>query len=219
MRAGSGLLPCLAVLTVAASANAATSDNVKLRFNAADRAAARVALPRLSDFGPGWTAGKITSDTSYGANDECGPQTTSSVLVETADASRDFEGPAGTLTAHVQLYETPRMVALDWQHQVLDNPDVASCVRRLVTKGLSRAEKLVSVTSLRLPGDLVDARAYRVVLDVKANGRTLRLALAYITGKRKRTEIDIGYLSPFSQRAAGLANAIFFFRSTVTRAV
>jgi hypothetical protein len=194
-------LVILALLAVGAgSAAAATLDREQHAFTAADQAAARGAILKKTDFGTGWTGGAKKPDLSP-------PQTCpgydpkQSDLVLTGVAESDWKHPGLELDSEAQVLKTAAMVKLDWQRTVVD-PHATACLKTQLRKRFNGTVKFVSFKRVAFPHVGTYSRAYVTLLDVTANGTTVRVASEDVLLGTKRTELTLTSTTAKSAQAA-----------------
>ena len=214
----------LVALVLAAAAAFSTAAAVfagdnreQIRFNPADQAAARAATLRLADLGSsGWTGGRVKPDlTPAPTCADYHPK--QSDLVLTGAARSQYRQGAVTFDSEVQVLQTARMVALDWRRSVLPAGAV-SCLRRKLAASLGPNAKLVSYTRVAFPQVASYAAAFRAVIDVTAQGQTLRLLVDVVLVGRRRSEITLSVGGPASGRSALTAAERRLARMLVSRA-
>ena len=139
----------------------------QIRFNPADRAAARAAVLRRVDLGSaGWTGGTVKPNLSSTLS--CpGYKPKQSDLVLTGAAEADFHHAGIEIRSIAQVLKTRSMVARDWKRTVVD-PRAFACLRRMLSKQLTANERLVSFRKLAFPRLAQYAGAYRLLI---ASGR------------------------------------------------
>ena len=120
-------------------AGAADPGKEKIRFDAADQAAARAAVLGRSELGPGWSGGRRKPDLSPAPN--CpNYHAKQSDLVLTGAAESEFRRDGFDVDSEVQVLRTAGMVTLDWRRSVI-TPGAFPCLRRLVAKARGRAPR------------------------------------------------------------------------------
>jgi hypothetical protein len=174
-------------------AAAAGLDRPQVRINAPDQAAAQFALVRKSDLGSGWTGGPKKPDLS--STMSCpGYTPKQSDLVVTGAAETDFQRPGVAVQSIAQVVKTSSMVARDWQRTVLDPR--AKCLRYTLAKQLTKQERIVSFTKLGFPHLARFTNAYRIEIEVRAQGQKVRLTSDLIVIGRGRTELTLSVTAP-----------------------
>jgi len=186
---------CTGVLALA-GAGGVLADNgkEKIKFNAADQAAARTALLRSSDLGgTGWQGGRIKPDLSSLTCPDYHPKQSDLVLTGAAEsyfrrgtAKADVQG----VDVEVQVLETARMVALDWRRAVLA-PGLLPCLRRSLVSSLGSQAKLISFKRIAFPRLATYSRAYRAAINASASGQSERLFTDVIFVGRGRSEVTL----------------------------
>ena len=181
-------------LAVSSAAGAADPGKEKIRFNAADQAAARAAILRRSDLGPGWSGGRKKPDLSLGPTcPNYHPK--QSDLVLTGAAESEFRRTGMDVDNEVQVLQTARMVSLDWQRAVLA-PGALPCLRRDLAKGLGTTATIVSFRRLAFPKLTRYTAAFRVVVAVTISGTTIRVVVDAVLVGRGRSEITLDVAAP-----------------------
>jgi hypothetical protein len=192
-----------AIACLFATSAVALADNgnrQKIRFNAADQAAARAAVLRRSDLGSGadWRGGAKKPDLTK--TDPCpnyNPK--QSDLVLTGIAETQFTQGILSFDSEVQVLETPRMVQLDWRRSVLA-PGVLPCLRSTTTKALPAGATVVSIKRLPFPHVARYTAAFRLITDVHAPSGTVRLFVDLVLFGSGRTESSLTTSAPYSAR-------------------
>jgi len=183
-------------LAVGLPAEAAAPPNrQQVRFNPADQAAARAALLRLGDLGTtGWSGGRVKPDVPTTVKcPRYAPKQTDLVL--TGAAESDFHHTGIEIRSVAQVLKTRSMVALDWRRSVTD-PRAMACMRHLLTTGLKPGQRLVSFRKIAFPRLGKYSAAFRMLIEVGAQGqRALVLADEVLIG-RGRTELTLAVAAP-----------------------
>jgi hypothetical protein len=191
-------IACLLATTAVALAD--NRNRQKIRFNAADQAAARAAVLRRSDLGSGadWKGGAKKPDLTK--TEPCpnyNPK--QSDLVLTGIAETQFTQGILAFDSEVQVLETPRMVRLDWRRSVLA-PGVLPCLRSTTTKSLPAGATVVSIERLPFPHVARYTAAFRLITDVHAPSGTVRLFVDLVLFGGGRTESSLTATAPYSTR-------------------
>jgi hypothetical protein len=191
-------IACLLATTAVALAD--NRNRQKIRFNAADHAAARAAVLRRSDLGSGadWKGGAKKPDLTK--TEPCpnyNPK--QSDLVLTGIAETQFTQGILAFDSEVQVLETPRMVRLDWRRSVLA-PGVLPCLRSTTTKSLPAGATVVSIERLPFPHVARYTAAFRLITDVHAPSGTVRLFVDLVLFGGGRTESSLTATAPYSTR-------------------
>jgi len=87
------------------------------------------------------------------------------------------------------------MVQLDWQRSV-QTPKLVPCLRTVMQKAAGAGGKVASVRKVAFPHVATYTAAYRVVIDVAANGTTVPVRLDTVLLGRGRTEVTLTVTSP-----------------------
>jgi hypothetical protein len=196
----------LAALFVALAAGlpaeaAAPPNREQVRFDPADQAAARAALLRRADLGAtGWTGGRVKPDPP--TTIDCpGYEPKQTDLVLTGAAQADFHHTGIEIRSVVQVLRTRSMVARDWSRSVVD-PRAMACMRHLLATELKPGQRLVSFRRLAFPRLAAYSAAYRMLIEVRAQGqRVLVLADEVLIG-RNRTELTLALAAPAALKAS-----------------
>jgi hypothetical protein len=181
----------LIALLVTAAASADT-----YRFTAAGQAAAREAVVQRSDLGSaaGWTGGAQKPDTSS-AHDTCAsyPATPNRYVVGSAQTVWKHTGLE--IESDADVVRSPEMVDTDWR--IITSPATLDCLRAAIVKDLPGKTRLVSIA--RRPFAHVSARviAFRVKLDVTAQGQTIRMMADMVFFATRRTEVSLLVVAPY----------------------
>ena len=191
----------LAVGSALVLASAAAADKEKIHLTTAGRAAARAAVVTRADIGPaaGWTGGLRKPDLSPSMPcDSFHPKQSDLVLIGAAKSV--WKHPGLEIDSEAQVLETPAMVRLDWRRTVLA-PQMLSCLRSGLAKGLSDSQRLVSLRRVAFPRVATYTRAYRALIDVQAGTGTVRVMSDVVVFGRGRTEITLSTTAPFAAAA------------------
>jgi len=215
LRRRTALALIAALALAAASAASADTEKEQVRLTAEGGAAARAALPRKADFGSGWTsqAFKPSNDSETGCKTWHPKQAD---LVRNGEAGITFKYPGVQIDTEVQVLQTARMVALDWQRTVLA-PQVVPCLRQTLVGSLPAGAKLVSVGRRPFPKVATYASAIRAVVDVPASGATLRLFVDLVAVGRGRTEVTMMTTAPLAADASLRAAEVRLARVVASR--
>jgi len=203
--------------TTAVVALAGDGNRQKIRFNAADQAAARAAVLRKSDLGSGtgWRGGARKPDLS--ATESCPNYSPKqSDLVLTGAAETQFSLGTLVFDSEAQVLETARMVRLDWRRSVLA-PGVLSCLRSTMSKSTPPGTRVLSIQKLAFPRVAQYTAAFRLVIDVRSSRATVRLLVDVALVGRGRTEIILTTSAPLAARVSVKAAEIRLARILVAR--
>jgi hypothetical protein len=203
-------------LVAALPAGAAPPNREQVRLNAADQAAARAAVLRHADLGPGgWLGGAVKPDLSSSLS--CpGYRPRQSDLVLTGAARADFRNTGLQLESVAQVLKTRSMVARDWSRTVAD-PRALPCIRRTLGKSLPSSQQLVSLTSLAFPRLATYAAAYRGVIVVRSLGRHVSVVVDIVLLGRSRTELTLTAVAPAAARTSIAAAEVRLGRALLAR--
>ena len=208
----------VAALAVAAAGAAGDPGREKIRLNAADQAAARAVVIRRADLGAasGWRGGATKPDLS--STTTCANyHPKQSDLVLTGAAESHWARGELDLDSEGQVLRSARMVKRDWQRSVLA-PGFIPCLRTKLAKALGKHAKLVSFSRIAVPHVAQYAAAFRLLADVKAGGRTVRVVLEPVLFGRGRTEISLIVTSAGASTASASAVAERLARTLIARA-
>lgn len=190
----------LVIGLVPVAAASAPPNKAQIRLNAADQAAARAAVLRRGDLGPGWAGGATKPDLT--STFSCpGYKPKQSDLVLTGAAETDFRHPGLQLRSSAQVLKTRSMVARDWKRTVVD-PRAFPCTRHLLTKQLTSNERLVSLRKLAFPRLARYAAAYRVLITVRTQGHKVLVLVDIVLVGRSRTELTLTVTGPAAARTS-----------------
>lgn len=208
-----------AVLTFALvpAALASTPPNKEqVRINRADQGAAKAAVLRKADLGPGWGGGATKPDTS--AKMSCrGYEPKQSDLVLTGAAETVWGRSGIQLQSIAQVLKTPAMVARDWQRTVVD-PRAIACLRTTLARQLTSAERLVSFKRVAFPRLARYSRLYRAVIEVRANGQKVRVFADFVLTGRRRTELTLSVTAPAAIQGSVSRSEVKWARAMLARA-
>jgi hypothetical protein len=173
----------------------------QIRFNAVDQAAARAAVLRRVDLGSaGWVGGATKPDLS--STMRCsGYEPRQSDLVLTGAAEADFRRTGLDVRSVAQVMKTRSMVARDWRRTVVD-PRALACLRHTVAAQLRANQRLVSFRKIAFPRLARYAAAYRSLIAVQAQGRSVLVAVDVVVVGRSRTELTLTVAVPAAARAS-----------------
>jgi len=201
MRRGVAVLAAAAVLGAAAAA-LADRGREQIRYKAADQAAARATVLRLTDLSPstGWTGGRVKPDLSPGPTcPSYHPK--QSDLVLTGAAQSSYRRGAVVIGNEIQVMKTRRMVRLDWQREVLA-PGTIACQRLDLARSLGSSAKVVSFERIPFPRIARYTAEFRAPVDVSVSGKTAHLVVDAVLVGRGRNEISLTTLAPAAARAS-----------------
>lgn len=108
------------------------------------------------------------------------------------------------------------MVRLDWQQSV-QAPGAVPCLRSYLLKTSGSHSKLVSFARIAFPHIATYTAAFRVLLDVQAQGKTVRVIVELVLVGRGRTEITLTAIAPAAAQAAVSAATLRLARILVAR--
>lgn len=189
------------VAGAAAEPASAPPSKEQIHFTAAGQAAARAAVVRLRDLGSsGWEGGRVKPDLTSNMN--CRgyvPKQSDLVLIGAAESAWRRAGLE--LRSVAQVLKTRAMVARDWQRTVAD-PRAISCLRGVITKGLTSSERLVSFRRLTFPRLATFVAAYRALIEVKVLGSSARVLADLVMIGRNRTELTLMFAGPAAAGAS-----------------
>lgn len=190
----------LASMLALAVATVALADREQIHITAEGQAAARAALPRQADFGIGWV-GKSYKPT-LNADMQCaGFDPKQSDLVLNGMAAVRFSHPGIQIETVAQVLQTSKMVGLDWQRTV-ETPAVLPCMRTMIAKTLPTGATIASLKRLAFPKVATYTDAFRMLIDVSANGTTVRMFADIVLVGRGRTEITMTTVAPLAADVA-----------------
>lgn len=190
----------------------------QVKFTAADQAAARAAVIRRSDLGPGsgWTGGAKKPDLSPAPTcTDYHPK--QSDLVLTGAAETDFHNGQLEFDSEAQVLRTAQMVRLDWQREV-EAPGAAACLRTSLTRGLPSGEKVTSFAKISLPRIATYTAGFRIGLAIPAGGTTGRYVFEALLVGKGRTEITLISFTPAAAQTSVAAATLRLARVLVGRA-
>lgn len=193
-------------LVAAQAALAARAEVPVVRFTAADQAAAKAVVLKLTDFdtGAGWRGGlernakAFTGDTCPGLYE---PKQAD--LVITGVAKSDFKAEGVQVSSGVQVYKTERMARLDWERSVR-NPASLACLRKHAAASLSPGMRLVSLKTVSFARVGERVTRHRLIVDYTVAGSTtpVRLLFDTVALGRGRTGISFSFAIAYAHRAA-----------------
>jgi hypothetical protein len=188
---------CGVVLTAAPIVSAGPRDKQPVKLNAADQAAARAAVLRLPELGPGpWKGGFKKPDLSPGP--VCAtyhPKQSDLVVTGAAESDFSITASAREIGSAIDVLQTGRMVRLDWQRSVIA-PGAFRCLRTTLSKGLPAGVKIVSFRQIPFPRLGRYATAFLLLFDTTVRGLTARFAYEFIALGEGRSEISLSLSAP-----------------------
>ena len=93
------------------------------------------------------------------------------------------------------------MVARDWRRTVAD-PRALACLRHTVVAELRANQRLVSFRKIAFPPVARYAAAYRSLIAVQAQGRSVLVAVDVVVVGRSRTELTLTVAVPAAARGS-----------------
>jgi hypothetical protein len=187
---GTALLSAIALVV----AGVAAAENYRYKIVARDKATANTVVLKRTDLGglTGWTGGSVKPDrTPETESDRCnGYLPKQSDLVVTGDAETKYSFRGTTIDTQVQLLRTSAMVTTDWQRSIA-HANFLTCARQGFARELSKDERLISLAKLPYSTFGTKSVAYRALIGVTKNGRTIRVAVDFIAFYRGRTEASV----------------------------
>jgi hypothetical protein len=208
----------LAAAAMTAGAALAAGGKPQVKFTAADQAAARAAVIRRSDLGPGsgWTGGTKKPDLSP-APTCAGYHPKQSDLVLTGAAETDFRNGQLEFDSEAQVLRTAQMVRLDWQREV-EAPGAAACLRTSLTKGLPSGEKVTSFAKISVPQVATYTAGFQIGLAIPTGGKTGKYVFEALLVGKGRTEITLISFTPAAAQTSVAAATLRLARVMVGRA-
>jgi hypothetical protein len=173
----------VSLFAAAAAALAAGGPGEKVRFNAADQAAARAVVIRRADLSAGvWAGGSKKPKLAPVICANYKPK--SSDLVLTGAAESDWTGSGRIVGSDADILQTARMVRLDWQRSV--TPAGVACT--VTHAGATN----VTVARVAFPRMAPYTSDFRASYGVNANGTVVREVFELAAVGTGRTEISVG---------------------------
>jgi hypothetical protein len=171
-------------------------------FDPADQAAAKAAVLRASDLGPGWKGG-LTKAEVDGADGCPGFKPKQADLVVTGLAESEFKHRPGalTITSQAQVLKTKAMVRLDWERTVA-HPSVLGCMRRAFADTGDRSIRFVSANRISFPRIGSRSARYRVVMNYAVGEDTVPMLFDFVAVEAGRTELSLSLIAPLKDRRA-----------------
>jgi hypothetical protein len=191
--------PFLIAGVVALAAAGAAQAN-QIRLSRADQAIARAAVVHKADLGgSGWRGGVKKPDLTSGSG--ClGYHPKESDLVTTGAAETEFTSGALTFDTEVMLLKTATMVGADWRRSV--RPAALACLKELLTRELGATAKIVSAARTSFAPIARYTANLRVVFDVNAGGRHVRILVDVLLVGKGRAELTLTTIAPYAARAS-----------------
>jgi hypothetical protein len=190
--------PLLIAGVVALAAAGAAGAN-QIRFTRADQALARVAVVHKADLGSGWRGGVKKPDLTSGSG--CiSYHPKESDLVTTGAAETEFTSGALTFDTEVMLLKTATMVGADWRRSV--RPAALACLKELLTRELGATARIVSAARTSFAPIARYTANLRVVFDVPAAGRHVRILVDVLLVGKGRAELTLTTIAPYAARVS-----------------
>ncbi|MGD0166768.1 MAG: hypothetical protein ABSC51_05685 [Gaiellaceae bacterium] len=210
------LVACFALVVALSLVSSATAKQ-KIHLTAAGHAAARAVVVKRVDLGNvgGWTGGAQKPDLS--SEVACANfHEKESDLVLNGAAKTVWKHTGLEFTSESEVLQTSRMVRLDWQRTVL-SPQLLPCLRSQTKKQESPGVRLISLRRIGIPQIAPYAAAYRIVMDVKVSGATVRMMSDMVLVGRGRTEITLTTVAALGAKSAVWPAEIRLARILVSR--
>jgi hypothetical protein len=191
------LLACLALALVVAAPAAARNPRLEhLALRPADMESARNAVLRAADLGTGWAA-RVENARDDSAPD-CAFQDYSKFTI-TGQAQTRFSQQGASVVSRVEVYKSHADAAGDFG--VDTRPRTALCEGRAIRAGFAKQAPgmtvtLASATKLASPKVGERSVAFRIVLTVKQQARTLKLYIDLIGFVRDRAAASVVVVAP-----------------------
>lgn len=188
----------IAALVALAAAGGAQANQIRL--TSADQARARTAVVRRADLGAsGWNGGAKKPDLASGSG--CvGYHPKDSDLVTTGAARSAFTNGALSFDSEVLLLKTATMVGADWHRSV--RPAALVCLKQLLGRELGAQARIVSATRTAFSPVARYTANFRIVSDVAAGGRRVRLLVDVLLVGKGRSELTLTTIAPYAARGA-----------------
>jgi hypothetical protein len=168
------------------------------KHTSGDTAVARQVVPRLVDFGPGWTAAPASTQQSALTCPGFDPQLAK--VVETGAATSDTfrQSPTGPFaSASSWVYRTAGQAETVWK--TLVGPGVLRCFEQSVRKGATSGVRLTiaSAGPATIPKLAPRTAAYRVVATAATSGETVKTyyTLILLGSGREIAEVSLARLA------------------------
>jgi hypothetical protein len=172
----------------------------KRERNAADQALANRSILHLSDFGTGagWTSAPTGGGGGANLDDpSCHSSSFNDVgRVLTGSAESSFKTAGLQVWSSAEVMKTLAMAQRDVRRT--STSVIVPCLTGILKKSLPPGTKFVSMKELAFPrvGDWSDA--YRALVDVSANGVTVRVQFDMVLVQSSRVEITVMQVAPFA---------------------
>ena len=145
----------------------------------------------------GWTGGVKKPDLRSGSG--CANyRPKDSDLVTTGAAETEFTNGALTFTSVVLLLKTATMVGADWHRSV--RPAALSCLEQLLRSELGAKATIVSAARTGFSPVARYTANFRVVFDVSAAGRSVRILVDVLLVGKGRAEMTLTTIAPYAAR-------------------
>ena len=206
-----------AALLASAGVGLAADGKQQVKLNAHDNALARAAVIQRADLGSasGWKGGMTKPDLTPISCPGYHPK--QSDLVLTGVAESHFTQAALDFRSDAQVLQTAQMVRLDWQRSI-ETSGVVPCLRSSLAKSLGSVAKVVSFAKRAFPQVATYAAAYRGLVDIQVQGKTVGLLIDLVVFGRSRTELTLTVTAPAAAAATISAAEARLARILVARA-
>lgn len=198
MRAVRALLVVVASLALVGSAAAANGEPRKV-LTPKDQAAARSVLLKRADLGTGFVSRPRPPDDGIPKGARCGALDESDLTVSGDAESPDFHFSSGplfvTVTSTAQIYRTLREANTSWARGT--TAQTVRCLGDIVRLTAAPGQKITVVSSKRLdfPDVAPKSTAFRLVLTITVNGRTVPAYLDAIVLQQGRIQSGLLFTS------------------------
>jgi hypothetical protein len=194
-----------AVAVALASAGGAAADRVHLTH--ADQSAAKRDVLRISDL-PKTVTWKKSSYNSNGSGTPAGCSSlnySAPAIVDTGHAQAQFTAPGVFVMNEVGLVSNTSMVHLIWKH-IFEQSGMTRCIGAAFKQGGKGKVTVLSSTKLDFPNLAKLQSAYRIVFQLRVNGKKIRGAfdLVVMGGGRTISMLFVmGILGSAGQQQSG----------------
>lgn len=187
------------ILALAALVVTSTAAAYKIRYTAADQAAARAAVVKKTDLGsaPGWKGGFKKPDVN--STPDCAGVPKTSDFVATGASHTAFQNGPISVETEVDVLQTEAMVRADWRRSI--KPALLACFKQELSKALGANSTFVSATRIAVPKIAPLVANYRLVFDVASGNDKVRFFVDALLYAKGRAEVSLLVAAPWVARS------------------
>jgi hypothetical protein len=201
-------------LVLVPAAAASNPGREKIKYNAADQAAAHAASLKRADLRPvsGWHGGAVKPDLT-GVPHCPNYHPDESDLVVTGVAATDWTRPVNEVQNQSEVLQDARMLNREWQREI-ETPAAVPCIRSFYARTFAATgSRLISFRRIAFPHIATHVAGYRGV----AQANTKRFVFEIAQLGRSRTQIEVSVAGPFSARRTISSETLRLARILVER--